>query len=223
MEKQGRFGILFRRFKEHATLKSTFRIKASPGRGKLSPQVTDEGAGQQHFALNTPHPALRATCSPFCRYATFSPGAGEICPQGVKALAPDQAPKIDFHEHTKIGLDICAGTCYNIVRKCGHRTSASISAFQAEEVGSIPIARSIKKDAGSFRTSVFLYTLAPLLASLRILKVKKALAKSKKKRAGRLPSSSFPARFFLDPRYGKRGKSRFCDGNRRSFYSTLII
>ena len=47
-----------------------------------------------------------------------------------------------FKEHTKIGLDICAGTCYNIVRKCGHRTSASISAFQAEEVGSIPIARS---------------------------------------------------------------------------------
>ena len=145
MEKQGRSGILFRRFKEHATLKSTFRIKASPGRGKLSPQVTDEGAGQQRFALITPHPALRATGSPFCRYATFSPGAGEICPQGVKALAPDQAPKIDFHEHTKIGLDICAGTCYNIVRKCGHRTSASISAFQAEEVGSIPIARSIQK------------------------------------------------------------------------------
>ena len=28
-------------------------------------------------------------------------------------------------------------------RICGHRTSASISAFQAEEVGSIPIARSI--------------------------------------------------------------------------------
>ena len=50
-----------------------------------------------------------------------------------------------FKEHTKIGLDICAGTCYNIVRKCGHRTSASISAFQAEEVGSIPIARSMQK------------------------------------------------------------------------------
>ena len=52
-----------------------------------------------------------------------------------------------FKEHTKIGLDICAGTCYNIVRKCGHRTSASISAFQAEEVGSIPIARSMQKKA----------------------------------------------------------------------------
>ena len=50
-----------------------------------------------------------------------------------------------FKEYTKIGLDICAGTCYNIVRKCGHRTSASISAFQAEEVGSIPIARSMQK------------------------------------------------------------------------------
>ena len=69
-------------------------MKASPGRGKLSPQVTDEGAGQQHFALNTPHPALRATYSPFCRYATFSPGAGEICPQGVKAFTTGQAAKL---------------------------------------------------------------------------------------------------------------------------------
>ena len=55
-----------------------------------------------------------------------------------------------FKEHTKIGLDICAGTCYNIVRKCGHRTSASISAFQAEEVGSIPIARSMQKKSSEF-------------------------------------------------------------------------
>ena len=55
-----------------------------------------------------------------------------------------------FKEHTKIGLDIYAGTCYNIVRKCGHRTSASISAFQAEEVGSIPIARSMQKSAVAF-------------------------------------------------------------------------
>ena len=77
-----------------------FPLKASPGRGKLSPQVTDEGAGQQHFTLNTPHPALRATCSPFCRCATFSPGAGEICPQGVKALAPGQAAKVDFRGET---------------------------------------------------------------------------------------------------------------------------
>ena len=45
----------------------------------------------------------------------------------------------------KLGLDIFRQTCYTILRKCGHRTSASISAFQAEEVGSIPIARSIKK------------------------------------------------------------------------------
>ena len=56
-----------------------------------------------------------------------------------------------FKEHTKIGLDICAGTCYNIVRKCGHRTSASISAFQAEEVGSIPIARSMQKSTVALR------------------------------------------------------------------------
>ena len=47
-------------------------MKASPGRGKLSPQVTDEGAGQQHFTLNTPHPALRATFPP--RGEGFSSG-----------------------------------------------------------------------------------------------------------------------------------------------------
>ncbi len=166
MEKQGRSGILFRCFKEHTTLKSTFQIKASPG-------------------------------------------AGEICPQGVKALAPDQAYKIDFHEHTKIGLDICAGTCYNIVRKCGHRTSASISAFQAEEVGSIPIARSIKKDAGSFRTSVFLYTLAPLLASLRILKVKKPLRNPKRKEPGGCLPAASRLDFFSIPDMAKGENSAF--------------
>ena len=68
-----------------------------------------------------------------------------------------------FKEHTKIGLDICAGTCYNIVRKCGHRTSASISAFQAEEVGSIPIARSTKNRLGSSESGRFSYVLVALL------------------------------------------------------------
>ena len=62
-----------------------------------------------------------------------------------------------FKEHTKIGLDICAGTCYNIVRKCGHRTSASISAFQAEEVGSIPIARSMQKSAVAKKATALLF------------------------------------------------------------------
>ena len=191
MEKQGRSGILFRCFKEHATLKSTFRIKASPGRGKLSPQVTDEGAGQQHFALNTPHPALRAT----------------FPPQGVKALAPDQAPKIDFHEHTKIGLDICAGTCYNIVRKCGHRTSASISAFQAEEVGSIPIARSIQKRRWFVQNQRLSLYSGPTFGLTSDFESQKALTKSKKKRAGRLPSSSFPARFFSRSQIWQKGKA----------------
>ena len=42
------------------TIGINFRLKASPGRGKLSPQVTDEGAA----AGITPHPALRATFPP---------------------------------------------------------------------------------------------------------------------------------------------------------------
>ena len=63
--------------------------KASPGRGKLSRNAVTRlmRAHRQLLLTRTPHPTLRATCSPFCRYATFSPGAGEICPQGVKALA----------------------------------------------------------------------------------------------------------------------------------------
>ena len=51
-------------FRALSKQEAVFRMKASPGRGKLSPQVTDEGAGQRHFALNTPHPALRATFPP---------------------------------------------------------------------------------------------------------------------------------------------------------------
>ena len=63
-------------------------MKASPGRGKLSPQVTDEGAGQQHFALNTPHPALRATFPP----------RGE-------GGALGQAAKVDFREKTQNAIE----------------------------------------------------------------------------------------------------------------------
>jgi hypothetical protein len=58
-----------------------FPLKASPGRGKLSPQVTDEGAGKQQVAGKSP--LIR-------RYAPPSP-------QGVKAFAPGQSSKIDFH------------------------------------------------------------------------------------------------------------------------------
>ena len=76
-------------------------MKASPGRGKLSPQVTDEGAGQQHFALNTPHPALRATF-----------------PQGVKALALGQASKIDFSVGAQCRIDERLKKRYTISRRC---------------------------------------------------------------------------------------------------------
>ena len=90
--------------KTKSSRKPIFRMKASPGRGKLSPQVTDEGAP---FTAACLYPS--SVCSlgsqpptpPFCRYATFSPGAGEICPQGVKALAPGQVAKIGFRATQK--------------------------------------------------------------------------------------------------------------------------
>ena len=36
------------------TIGINFSLKASPGRGKLSPQVTDEGAGAQQFCGKLP-------------------------------------------------------------------------------------------------------------------------------------------------------------------------
>ena len=66
----------------------------------------------------------------------------------------------------KLGLDIFRQTCYTILRKCGHRTSASISAFQAEEVGSIPIARSTKNRLDSLESGRFSYSIAPFFTSL---------------------------------------------------------
>ncbi|RHV52963.1 hypothetical protein DXB44_07985 [Faecalibacterium sp. OM04-11BH] len=72
--------------------KSIFRKKASPGRGKLSPQVTDEGAGKQQFAGNSP--------SSVCSLRSQPPS-----PQGVKAFAPGQAAKVDFYKNRTFPLD----------------------------------------------------------------------------------------------------------------------
>ena len=61
-------------------------MKASPGRGKLSPQVTDEGAA----AGITPHPALRATFPP--RGEGFS-GSDKVSGQAVKLAVPKGFPR----------------------------------------------------------------------------------------------------------------------------------
>ena len=66
-----------------------FPLKASPGRGKLSPQVTDEGARQQYFALNTPHPSAH------CVRSHLPPP-----PKGGKAFCSSQTIKLIF---------VCAG------------------------------------------------------------------------------------------------------------------
>ena len=57
----------------------------------------------------------------------------------------------------KFMLDICAKLWYNAFCNCGYSTSASISAFQAEEVGSIPIARSMQKAPWLFGVTVLLF------------------------------------------------------------------
>ena len=58
-------------------------------------------------------------------------GAGALAPEGVTI---------------KFVLDICTKLWYNSFCNCVYSTSASISAFQAEEVGSIPITRSTRPE-----------------------------------------------------------------------------
>ena len=114
-----------------------------------------------------------------------------------------------FKEHVKIRLDICAGTCYNIVRKCGHRTSASISAFQAEEVGSIPIARSIQKRRwfvqNQRRFSCIDITFYPTLAFY----LQKNLQDPKRKEPGGCLPAASRLDFFLIPDMAKGESSAF--------------
>ena len=74
-----------------------FPLKASPGRGKLSPQVTDEGAGKKQFAGNYPSSGAARHPLPLLSLRDIFPRPGEICPQGVKAFALGQAAKVDFN------------------------------------------------------------------------------------------------------------------------------
>ena len=63
-------------------------LKASPGRGKLSPQVTDEGAGKQQFAGNYPSSGAARHPLPLLSLRDIFPRKGETYPQRVKAFAP---------------------------------------------------------------------------------------------------------------------------------------
>ena len=73
-----------------------FSEKASPGRGKLSPQVTDEGAGKLLLAGNHPSSGATRHLFPLLSLRDIFPRPGEICPQGVKAFALGQPSKVDF-------------------------------------------------------------------------------------------------------------------------------
>ena len=62
-----------------------------------------------------------------------------ILPESAAGVKPDFAI---------LPLDFWLCPWYNICHKCGYSTSASITAFQAVEVGSIPITRSTKRRLG---------------------------------------------------------------------------
>ena len=72
-----------------------------------------------------------------------------------------------------------------------------------------PLPAPYRRDAGSFRTSVFLYTLASLLASLRILKVKKPLRNPKRKEPGGCLPAASRLDFFSIPDMAKGESSAF--------------
>ena len=61
-------------------------------------------------------------------------------------LTGDRLQSVCSFATTKFMLDICGKLWYNSFCNCGYSTSASISAFQAEEVGSIPITRSTRPE-----------------------------------------------------------------------------
>ena len=69
---------------EHRPVKDTeinFPKKASPGRGKLSPQVTDEGADKQQFAVKLPLIRLLTAFA-----ATFPPRGEGFCPVKLQKM-----------------------------------------------------------------------------------------------------------------------------------------
>ena len=65
-------------------------------------------------------------------------------PFQIVPLTGDRLQSVYRFATPKFILDICTKLWYNSFCNCGYSTSASISAFQAEEVGSIPIARSMQ-------------------------------------------------------------------------------
>ena len=75
---------------------------------------------------------------------------------------------------------------------------------------SIPIARSMQKQRWFVQNQRLSLYSGPTFGLTSDFESQKALAKSKKKRAGRLPSSSFPARFFFSiPDMAKGESSAF--------------
>lgn len=48
-----------------------------------------------------PHPALRATRSPFCRFATFSPNRGKSVPTGGRLMFQHVFRKQEMRSHQK--------------------------------------------------------------------------------------------------------------------------
>ena len=66
-------------------------------------------------------------------------------PFQIVPLTGDRLQSVCSFATPKFMLDNCGKLWYNSFCNCGYSTSASISAFQAEDVGSTPISRSKTK------------------------------------------------------------------------------
>ena len=97
----------------------------------------------------------------------------------------------------KFMLDICGKLWYNSFCNCGYSTSASISAFQAEEVGSIPIARSMQKRRWFVKNQRLSLSSGTTFGPTSDFERQKALAKSKKKEPGGCLPAASRLLFFL--------------------------
>ena len=86
-------------------------MKASPGRGKLSPKVTDEGAGKQQLAGNYPSSGAARHLFPLLSLRDIFPRPGEICPQGVKAFTANQTVKVDLRAAMPQNTDFVTFAC----------------------------------------------------------------------------------------------------------------
>ena len=76
----------------YKTLEIIFPLKASLGRGKLSPQVTDEGADKQQFAVKLPLIRLLTAFAATFPKGTAFRGSEKLCGTSIRRPLEERLP-----------------------------------------------------------------------------------------------------------------------------------